>query len=52
MYELPHDRTDDTHLALAALSQAFGPRLKERTASESGDGREVERTPQTSVADL
>jgi hypothetical protein len=52
MDELTHHGTDDTHLALASLAQAFSPLLEERAAPESCDGREVERTPEPSIADL
>lgn len=52
MDELAHHGADDTHLALAALSQALRPGLKERTAPEGRDGREVERSPEPGVADL
>ena len=52
MHEFAHHGTDATHLALAALSQALGPCLKELTASDGSNGREVERSPQSSIADL
>ncbi len=52
MDELAHHRPDHTHLALASLSQALGPLLKEGTATQRGDGRKVQRLAQASVADL
>ena len=52
MDELPHHGADDTHLALAALLQARGPSLKERTAPQRSHRREVESFAQPSVTDL
>lgn len=43
MNELSHHGADDAHLALTTLLQTLRPRLKELTAPQRRQRREVER---------